>query len=466
MLKNTFLKQKTNFFFRATIFIALLIVFLFIVSITGIYEQRDFAPNLFRFIRSINFSSENLPIAVLGFGTWGSDISDEGIQPIYLSYPISSYLLLSYVRALTPSFISTNLITFISTFTSIFLSSYLLFLSIVPKKNYLNKGNIFLGISSSLIFLVNPSILGIFVSPDWQLGFIFMSLLSLYLSNYSKARSLSSLLLCIAVYSNFMYGVALLIGSLLFIILDLLKRPKKIVFSFKANEITSYVQNLFIPFTRLKIFPVFLGLLFYLINRLIAFIYLSSNSKYTFIDSDLLTRVGLGNSSNNHHYGGILSVFKFFLNLPPYIEEYKLNYYLDGSVHRTINLSLLTIEQLLISSISFISLIVLISSKRENEYQLLNATKLNIKPIIGFFGLVLIFSCVLFPQSTAVHYRETARIFALNISTTIPYLSIKLSKFLSKYFKSDFSWLCPIIIFFTFLDFLRFSLSFPQIEIL
>ncbi len=465
MLKNTFLKQKTNFFFRATIFIALLIVFLFVVSITGIYEQRDFAPNLFRFIRSINFSSKNLPIAILGFGTWGSDISDEGIQSVYLSYPISSYFLISYVRALTPSFISTNLITFISTFTSIFLSSYLLFLSIVPKKNYLNKGNIFLGISSSLIFLVNPSILGIFVSPDWQLGFILMSLLSLYLSNYSKARSFSSLFLGIAVYSNFMYGIALLIGSLLFIILDLLKRSKKIVFSFKANEITSYIQNLFIPFTRLKIVPVFLGLLFYLINRFIAFIYLSFYSKYTFIYSDLLTRVGLGNSSNNH-YGGILSVFKFFLNLPPYIEEYKLNYYLDGSVHRTINLSLLTIEQLLISSISFVTLIVLISSKRENKYQLLNLTKLNIKPIIGFFGLVLIFSCILFPQSTAVHYRETARIFALIISTTIPYLSIKLSKFLSKHFKSDFSWLCPIIIFFTFLDFLRFSLSFPQIEIL
>ena len=181
---------------------------------------------------------------------------------------------------------------------------------------------------------------------------------------------------------------------------------------------------------------------------------------------DILKRIGLGNNSNDYHYGGIFSVFKFFINLPPYIEEYKLNYYLDGSIHRTINLSLLTVEQLLISSISFITLIILISSRREDKYQLLNQTKCNIKSIISFFGLALIFSCVIFPQSTAVHYRMTARIFALIISTTIPYISLKFSKFLSNYFKSDFSWLCPIIIFFPVLDFLRFSLSFPIIETL
>jgi len=465
MKKNTFLKKETYFYFRVIIFFALLIIFLFVVNITGIYEMRDFSPTLFRYIRSINFISENLPIGILGFGTWNFDISDEKIQQIYVSYPISSYFLISYVRALTPSFISTNLITFISTFISIFISSYILFLCIIPKQNFLNKRNIFLGLSSSLIFLVNPSIISIFVTPDWQLGFILMSLLSIYLSNFTKTQGLSSLFLGIAVYSNFMYGLGLLIGSLLFIILDLIKRSK-IEFSFKLNEYIRNIKNLFIPFTSLKITPIFYGLFFYLFNRLIATVYLSINTKYTIGGSDILKRIGLGNNSNDYHYGGIFSVFKFFINLPPYIEEYKLNYYLDGSIHRTINLSLLTVEQLLISSISFITLIILISSRREDKYQLLNQTKCNIKSIISFFGLALIFSCVIFPQSTAVHYRMTARIFALIISTTIPYISLKFSKFLSNYFKSDFSWLCPIIIFFTFLDFIRFSLSFPLIEIL
>ena len=312
MKKNTFLKKETYFYFRVIIFFALLIIFLFVVNITGIYEMRDFSPTLFRYIRSINFISENLPIGILGFGTWAFDAVDEGIQPIYLSYPISSYFLISYVRAITPSFISTNLITFISTFTSIFLSSYLLFLCLITKKNYLNKINIFIGVSSALIFLVNPSIIAIFVSPDWQLGFIIMSLLSLYLSNYSKTRGFSSLFLGLAAYSNFMYGLGLLIGSLLFIILDLIK-ISKIEFSFKLNQYIRNIKNLFIPFTSLKITPIFYGLFFYLFNRLIATVYLSINTKYTIGGSDILKRIGLGNNSNDYHYGGIFSVFKFLL---------------------------------------------------------------------------------------------------------------------------------------------------------
>jgi len=466
MIKNTFVKQEKYFYFSAMIFFALLILLLFIISITEIYQLREFSPTLLRYIKSVNFVSKNLPIGILGFGTWSFDLSNQEVKPIYLSYPNSSYLLISYLRFLIPDFISTNLITFISTFTSIFISSFLLFLCVVPNKNYLNKISIFFAISTPIIFLVNPSIIAIFVSPDWQLGFILISLLSIYLSNFRKTESLASLFLVLAVYSNFMYGLALLIGSLLLIVLDLIKRSKTIDFSFRLNEIISYFPNLFIPFTKLKIVPVLFGLLLYLSNRLIAYIYISVNSKYFVLGSDFLTRVGLGNNPNNYHYGGVLSVFKFFIHLPSYIDKYHLNYYLDGSIHKTINLSLLTLEQLLISSLSFITLIVLLSSRKEVEYEFLNQTKLNIKPIIGFFGIVLIFTCVLFPQSTAVHYREIARIFALIISTTIPYISIKLSKFLSNYFQSDLSWLCPIIISFTVIDFLRFNLSFPPIEIL
>ena len=90
MIKNIFVKREKYFYFSAMIFFALLILLLFIISITEIYQLREFSPTLLRYIKSVNFVSKNLPIGILGFGTWSFDLSNQEVKPIYLSYPNSS----------------------------------------------------------------------------------------------------------------------------------------------------------------------------------------------------------------------------------------------------------------------------------------------------------------------------------------------------------------------------------------